>query len=66
MLQRREQKRAEFAFAPVHRSQEIFGQKPGEEFLRQVLGVRRLVAASANERIKRPPIGPTQPFEGGV
>src|ERR1041384_7753387 len=60
MLQHGEQEGAKFAFAAVRGAEVILFQQAGEEFLRQILSVMRLVAASANERVKRPPVSAAQ------
>ena len=56
MLYRTEQVGSEAAFFGIRGSKSTRLNEPGEERLRQVLGVARRIPAAANEDVKRIPV----------
>src|SRR5262249_28456883 len=56
-------KGTEFSLAAVHRAQEVLFEQAGEKFLRQILRVRHIVAAPANEHVEWTPVDGAQGLE---
>ncbi len=59
----RNQERAQFAFLAVGGVQPSFFKKTAEEFLGQVLGIRRGLPATPGIGIQRKPVGMTEGFQ---
>ena len=64
MVQRGEQEGAEPAAVGVGAGDGVALQEPGEEFLGQVLGVRRRMATPAHVSVKGIPVGLAKPGQG--
>src|SRR5438093_12758032 len=64
MFTGRQQEGAELALFPIHRGEEVLLQQPGEELLRQVLGLVGRMALAADESVKWIPIGAAQAGKG--
>ena len=62
-LHRCQEKRPESATLPVRHFQKVLLNQQGEETLGEVLGLIAVMAAPANERIDRIPVGFAQLFQ---
>ena len=65
MAERAEEERTKFALARIHGKEVVSPEQLREKPLSQILGVRRIVSASANERVDGIPIGATKFFQCG-
>ena len=66
ILQRGQQKRAEFTLRPLRTGVNLVLDEMGEESLGQVLRVVDRVAAAADESIQGCPVGPAKLGRGGL